>query len=367
MIIKVFVNFLQIIAKNDTRIKQSFEKKQLGGYINLEKTDEEIKMDADFKYDIVYNSLGICLNDEEIWMKKFEDLKKYMDENNKKPVASDKNEYNRLLCKWLNYQRQHYKTKTYLMKNSIFYDIWTEFINNEKYQQYFESLENKWLQKYKELKQFIDEKNCVPNIKTDKKLYKWVSHTQENYRKKDCIMKNEKIYIIWDSFIKNEKYKLFFLTNIEYWKYNLEKLKNYLLEHKKRPNPKDKNLEYKKLEKWCSHQIQNEKKRVQILSNDEIYNLWINFKNSEQFKEFFIFDSHENIFKEKLKIVKNFILKNNKKPTITIKNEEERELGIWLNRIIQNYNKKRKLLKHTNARIIFEEFLNDDEIKHFFN
>ena len=98
---KSICKFLQIIAKNDTRIKQSFEKKQLGGYINLEKMNEEIKMDADFKYDIVYNSLGICLNDEEIWMKKFEDLKKYMDENNLRPSSKSNNPQIKKMGIWI--------------------------------------------------------------------------------------------------------------------------------------------------------------------------------------------------------------------------------------------------------------------------
>jgi superfamily II DNA or RNA helicase len=364
---KSICNFLKTIAKNDTRIKQSFEKKQLGGYINLENFDEGIEIDANFKYEKVYNSLGECLNEEEIWMKKFEDVKKYMDDNDKRPVATDKNEYNCLLCKWINYQMYNYKYKKCIMKNELFFNTWTEFMNSDKYKKYFETNENKWLQKYEELKKYIDENNHLPKSNTNKKLWKWISHTLENYKKKDNIMKVEKIYIIWDMFIKNEKYKLFFLDNIEYWKYNLEKIKVYILKNKKRPNPKDKNLEIKKLSKWLTHQITNEKNRLQILSNDEIYDLWINFKNDENFKKFFIFDTHENIFEEKLKTIKNFILKYNKIPVITIKNKEERELGLFLNRIYQNYNKRKKLLRHDNARVLFEAFLNDIEIKHFFN
>jgi superfamily II DNA or RNA helicase len=38
---KSITNFMKVMAQNDSRIKKSFESKKLGGYINIENTDED--------------------------------------------------------------------------------------------------------------------------------------------------------------------------------------------------------------------------------------------------------------------------------------------------------------------------------------
>jgi len=48
------------MAKNDTRIKKSFENKTLGGYIsieNLDEIDDEENKDIEFKYNMIYDSI----------------------------------------------------------------------------------------------------------------------------------------------------------------------------------------------------------------------------------------------------------------------------------------------------------------------
>ena len=43
----------------------------------------------------------------------------------------------------------------------------------------------------------------------------------------------------------------------------------------------------KKMGKWLSHQITNYKTREHIMKNDTIYNLWIDFINSDKYKKYF--------------------------------------------------------------------------------
>src|SRR5437868_5890087 len=50
-------HFLKIMSQHDRRIKQSYERKQLGGYINIRTHD--IHDDVEFKYDMIYNSMGV--------------------------------------------------------------------------------------------------------------------------------------------------------------------------------------------------------------------------------------------------------------------------------------------------------------------
>ena len=64
----------------------------MGGYISIENTnDDEENEDIEFKYSIIYNSLGISLNYKEIWIERLEKIKKYIDEHNKIPSTHDKN------------------------------------------------------------------------------------------------------------------------------------------------------------------------------------------------------------------------------------------------------------------------------------
>jgi hypothetical protein len=66
----------------------------------------------------------------EIWMKRLDELKEYIYENNKRPSPSD----NKVLYGWFQNQLQIYKKKTQIMLNEEIYNEWAEFV--EKYNQY---------------------------------------------------------------------------------------------------------------------------------------------------------------------------------------------------------------------------------------
>ena len=84
-------NFLKVMANNDKRIKKSYEKKELGGYIlfNMNEEDDgkesnknidcEEKTNIEFKFEMVYNSMGKIKNLEEIWNFKKNLLFEYVD------------------------------------------------------------------------------------------------------------------------------------------------------------------------------------------------------------------------------------------------------------------------------------------------
>jgi len=99
------------MAKNDSRIKKSFESKTLCGYISIENTNEEDteNEDIEFKYNMIYDSMGILQNGEEIWMNKLDDVKKYIDTYNKRPNSKDKDVKIKKLANWIYNQQQKYK------------------------------------------------------------------------------------------------------------------------------------------------------------------------------------------------------------------------------------------------------------------
>jgi hypothetical protein len=70
-------------------------------------------------------------------MEHFENLKKFIDINNRKPKQKPKNEEEKLLGSWLTNQKQNYKNKKKSMNNQIYYNLWTEFL--EQYKEYFDN------------------------------------------------------------------------------------------------------------------------------------------------------------------------------------------------------------------------------------
>ena len=52
------------------------------------------------------NSLGILQNGEKIWIKRLDEVKQYIDTNNKRPYESDKNKQIKSLCYWISTQKK---------------------------------------------------------------------------------------------------------------------------------------------------------------------------------------------------------------------------------------------------------------------
>ena len=294
-------NFMKVMAKNDSRIKQSFENKKLGGYISIEKQnniddnekDDDIddnEEDINFKYDLIFDSMGIMKNYEEIWLKRLEEVKEYIDEYKKTPSTKDKDTK---LGMWISHQKKNYKKNTKIMSNTEIYKLWTEFINDEKYKKYFLSNEEIWNLNLEEVKEYIDEYKKTPLTKDKdnkiKTLGKWISHQKENYKKKKFCMSNTEIYKLWTEFINDEKYKKYFLSNEEIWLKRLEEeVKEYINKYNKTPSSGSKDKKIKTLGMWISNQKRNYKTNTKIMSNTEIYKLWTEFINDEKYKKYFI-------------------------------------------------------------------------------
>lgn len=213
---KNICNFLKVMAKNDSRIKQSFENKSLGGYISIENTNDENdeNEDIEFKYNMIYNSFGILQNGEEIWMKRLEEVKKYIDENSKRPSQTDKNKEIRQISNWISNQQKKYKNKTGIMLNEEIFNKWNNFVNNMQYNKYFQSIDEVWNDRLQEVIKYININNKKPNLKDKnnkiKSLSYWLYDQQSNYKNKEGTMKNEEIYNKWTGFINDPRYKNYF-------------------------------------------------------------------------------------------------------------------------------------------------------------
>jgi hypothetical protein len=361
--------FLKILALNDTRIRKSYESKNNGGYISIIKIkddddddndDEEDNKDIEFRYEIIYDSMGILKNGNDIWINKLEWVKKYIDENKKRPSINDK--HVKKYGFWIKTQVKNYQKKNEIMSNETIRKSWKDFINDDKYEKYF-SNEKLWKLKLEWVKKYIDENKKRPSNSDKNKDVKthayWICDQLKNYKKKKKIISALNIRKLWEDFINDDKYKIYFLSNEELWKLNLEWVKKYIDENKKKPIQHDKKTKYGE---WLSTQVQNYKKKKYIMLDENIKKLWENFINDEKYKIYFLFN--EENWKLKLEWVKKYINKNKKRPTIYDKNKNVKTHAIWISHQQQNY--KNKIMLDENIRKLWEDFINDDKYKEYF-
>jgi len=367
---KNICNFLKVMARNDSRIKKSFESKTFGGYISIENVNDISDKDIKFKYNMIYNSMGVLQNGEEIWMRRLEDVKWYIDENKKRPNSCDnKNKNIKRLGKWLSHQITNYKKRTCIMKNEVIYNRWTEFINDPQYKQYFQSNEELWYETLQKVIEYIDENKKRPvkenKNKNIKQLGCWVSTQMKNYKNKKCIMSNESIYNKWTETINDPQYKKYFQSDEDTWNNKLQKVIEYIDMNGKRPSQHDNKKDIKHLGSWINTQQQNYKNKTLIMSNDEIYNKWTDLINDRRYKKYF--QSNEEQWNENLQKVSDYIDENNKRPSKhDNRNKDIKQLGEWMGTQVTNYKNKTHIMSNNEIYNKWTEFINDLRYKKYF-
>ena len=313
--------FLNILSKNDSRIRKSYMDKKLGGYISINKEDDEdddnIQESISYKYDMIYNSIGVLTNNIEIWCNRLDELKKFIDEHKKRPSHGSKNKDDKFIGNWLHNQITKSKDRKNIMKEDEIYNKWNEFINDDKYKQYFMSNEQIWNDNLEKVKKYIDEYNKKPVVSSKNKDEKYIAlwaYDQIKFSKKRIkIMKYDEIYNKWNEFINDEKYREYFMANEETWYNRFDKLKKFIDEHKKRPSQWSKNEDNKKLSQWVGTQIKNSQKQKQkgIMKEDEIYNNWLIYcYNKNPYLGFK--DDYINFINEKIPEILKYLCKERK-------------------------------------------------------
>jgi superfamily II DNA or RNA helicase len=290
---KNICDFLKVMASNDRRIKKSYENKKLGGYIVIEDEDnDEEDKEIEFRYNMIYSSMGILTNSMEIWEKRLEEVKKYIDENHKRPSIADKDENIKQIARWIFVQLTNYLNKEQIMKNQTIYCKWDKFINSNKYKDFFITNDQKWYEKLEKIKNYMDSNNKRPSVtdkdKNIKQLGQWISDQQKFYSKKQKIMKKQTTYYEWNKFINSDKYKKYFQSYEDDFYKQLEKVKIYIDSNNKRPSAVNKDINIKQLGIWISYQKTNYTKKQYIMKNQTIYRKWNNFINDPKYKKYFI-------------------------------------------------------------------------------
>jgi len=327
----------------------------------------------------IYNQWSEFINDDKykqyfidnntIWLNNLEDVKKYIDENNKKPSCTDKEPKIKILGMWIACQQTRYKTKNRIMKEFIIYNQWTNFINDDKYKQYFLDNNMIWTNTLEEVKKYIDKNNKRPSSHDKdpniKKLGYWINSQQSNYINKKDIMKNSDIYNMWYDFINNHKYSEYFIDNNIVWLNILEEVKKYIDTHNKRPSCMCKDPKIKTLGTWIQTQQNNYKTINQIMKDSIIYTTWSNFINDVRYKDYFL--DNNIIWTNTLEEVKKYIDINKKKPSRSDTDSTIQTLSSWINTQKINYKNKKNIMKDSSIYTEWTSFITDDKYKSYFS
>jgi hypothetical protein len=372
-------NVIDYINKNNKRPSKhnnNNQIKQLGHWIVQQQINYN-KKEFIMKNKEIYNEWTIFINDpkykkyflsnEEDWIENLNQVKKYIDENNKRPSKHDNNNQIKQLGVWISTQQTKYNKKEYIMKNKEIYNEWTEFINDPKYKKYFLSNEEEWIENLYQVKKYIDKNDKKPTESNKdiqiKQLGVWISAHQTKYKKKEQIISNKEIYNKWTEFINDPKYKKYFLSNEEVWIENLYQVKKYIDENNKRPSNHNKDMQIKQLGEWISTQQTKYNKKEFIMKNKEIYDKWIEFINDENYKKYFL--SNEEEWIENLYQVKKYIDKNNKRPSNHDKDIQIKQIGVWISTQQTKYKKKEKIMSNEEIYNKWTEFINDPKYKKY--
>jgi hypothetical protein len=356
-------NFLQVMAKNDKRIMQSYMNKKEGGYIsidNVQSNNMEIEANENciLRYEMIYSSMGSLMNGPEVWIKKLADVKAFIDKTGKRPSEKNKDDKNiRKLGKWITHQQEYYANKQFTFTNQNIVKEWETFINDTKYKELLLSLEDRWFSNMEKVKKYIDANGIRPHEKHKDENIRcigvWLRNQIKYYKNNMKAMKNDKYKEAWKEFVNDEKYNKHFISHEDNWFIYLEKVKKYLDDNNKRPSSSDNNDEIKFLGSWIVRQIKNYSKNEQLMENKNIRNSWEEFMNNEKYKKYFI--SNDELWLLNIEKIKDYISKNNKHPSQLDKNEDISYLGKWLSHQSSNYENKTDIMKNENIRKIWED------------
>ena len=232
-------------------------------------------------------------------------------------------------------------------KYDLIYDSFNKMINRN----------DVWFYRLEELKTYIDKHGCKPK-RTDsdrnvKSLARWLHRQIQNYKNKSYIMKEEQIHDTFTQFLT--EYNDYFIDNNTIWKKKLLKIKTYIDENGYRPNIYSKNKDIKKLGQWILNQINNYKKKIHIMKEEQIHDTFTQFLT--EYNDYFI--DNNIIWKKKLLKIKTYIDENGYRPSKCNKIKNIKILGSWLSTQIQQYKKKIHIMNETDIYNEFTQFLTE--------
>jgi len=196
--------------KDNASELSSTKKKTKANQDNLETVSNNL--DQDYHREKKTQKYFLTIKNIYNWYNSLNKVKKYIDNNKKRPSYRNKDKEIQKLGRWTSLQLANYKKKKEAMKDANIYSNWTQFMN--EYQEYFLNTCDKWYNSLNKVKEYINKNKKKPK-ESDKdkeiqKLRRWISIQQTNYKNKKETMKDKNIYCKWTEFMN--EYQEYFLN-----------------------------------------------------------------------------------------------------------------------------------------------------------
>ena len=210
----------QFILDNQKRpstISKNSDEKILGNWIGSQLQKYRNKQEI-MKNEDIYNKWEHFVNkyatyfrtNEDLWVETLGQLRKFIQDNARRPSQHTKNKDEKKLASWIGTQQKNYKAKQCVMENDEIYKKWEEFVDNSE--QYFKTNDDEWEEMFAKTEEFIITNRKRPSSESkcmdEKKMGSWILNQQNNYNKNQQRMKNEEMREKWLVFIN--KYVEFF-------------------------------------------------------------------------------------------------------------------------------------------------------------
>ena len=292
-------------------------------------TNDEIKVLWKITSDIdIMKNMCSCVlecevvSNEEMWFERFEDLKKFFDENERRPNKESCNADEKQSGHFMSNTIRNYKYNKDGMKKEDRRCIWEQFCKD--YNKYMLSDDEIWFDKLYKLITYFDINKKRPSDHSTK-IGKWLTRQIENY-KSNTMPENriEKWEQFWNAHSK------YFIGLQDKWFEKFNQYEQYIKQYQSLP------LVSKSLGKWGKD---NDKSINDGKMNNERFNKWNELK--QKYSELF-----QDVWFEKLIELSLFIKTHEKLPVYSsTKTEEEKIIAQWNNKQISDYKTKTQGMK----------------------
>ena len=207
------LNELKTYIENHNKLPSKHDKEdkimKLGIWIsrqnqNYRKQDDLMKYDNIRKIWDEFIGMNYVLfkSNEEIWYDKLNELKTYIENHNKLPYNSDKEDNIKSLARWVQTQKRNYIKKQKIMEFENIRKEWENILS--QYRHLFMTREEFWRYKLKTLSEYIDKNEKLPSIRDIDDNVKLLAHfmytQRQTYKSNTKIMKDPLIRKHWEDF-----------------------------------------------------------------------------------------------------------------------------------------------------------------------
>jgi superfamily II DNA or RNA helicase len=292
-------------------------------------TNDEIKVLWKITSDIdIMKNMCSCvlecevISNEDMWFERFEELKKFIDENKRRPNKESFSTNEKQSGHFMTNTIRNYKYNKDGMKKEDRRCVWENFCKD--YNKYMLSDDEIWFDKLSELITYFDINKKRPSDHSTK-IGKWLTRQIENY-KSNTMPENriEKWELFWNAHSK------YFIGLHDKWFERFNQYEQYIKQYQSLP------LVSKSLGKWGKD---NDKSINDGKMNNERFNKWNELK--QKYSEVF-----QDVWFEKLIELSLFIKTHEKLPVYSsTKTEEEKIIAQWNSKQIGDYKSKTQGMK----------------------